>query len=79
MQQDPLPDKVLLNPVSLMDRKYSNLSKFNFRKAKREISFPMNPVFINDPNFDSLPPLQDLITFCSNNSISFSPEENRFF
>mmetsp|Transcript_12391 Transcript_12391/g.12436 ORF Transcript_12391/g.12436 Transcript_12391/m.12436 type:complete len:156 (-) Transcript_12391:283-750(-) len=79
MVDHPLQNSNLQNPISLIDRRYNNLSKLTYRKAQRDLSFPMNPAFINDPKFESQPPLQDLITFCSNNSISFSPEENRFY
>jgi hypothetical protein len=79
LTQDLSPESVLMPPVSLVDRKYNNLSKIKFSKAQKDLKFPMNPAFISDPRFSKLPPLQDLITFCCNNNISFSEEERRFY
>jgi hypothetical protein len=73
--QDSSFDKVFMPPVSLMQRKYNNQgqrekpmifepSNFNLKNAEKELSFPMNPAFINDPKFSKLPPLDDLITYC---------------
>lgn len=62
--QDSTLDEVLMPPISLLDRKFNNLSKINYRKAQRDIKYPMNPAFISDPKFSKLPPLEDLITFC---------------
>lgn len=56
-------DSVLMPPVALMDRKYNNLTKLGYKKAQKELKFPMNPAFISDPKFNNLPPLQDLITY----------------
>lgn len=73
--QDSSFDKILMPPVSLIERKYNfkeqrekpmvldpiNLS---LKKAEKELHFPMNPAFINDPKFSKQPPLDDLITYC---------------
>lgn len=61
--QESTLDDVLMPPISLLERKYNNMSKFNYKKAQRDISFPMNPAFISDPKFNKMPPLEDLITF----------------
>lgn len=76
--QDSIQNNILMPPVALIDRKY-NLTKTNLKKVQKDLSFPMNPAFISDPKFNRLPPLQDLITYCCNNNISFTPEENRFY